>query len=199
MPPKQGSLWTTRRKLAGNLIPAVASFPLLFLAIRQVAADPFSPLVVLYGCGFLVVGWFVLNLTGGTGNGRLSRTLALRLVAEGMVAPEPGKFVGFARPAYSGLLDPHEDVGFLYLGASEVEFVGSLLRFGLARSQVTGVRFRPNIHSWLGLGRWVSIEGKDGDRVVRLLVEPRCKRTLLGNRRHGERLAAEIRSWLAEG
>ena len=45
------------------------------------------------------------------------------------------------------------------------------------------------------LGRWVSLEGKSGGKEIRLLIEPRERTTLLGNRLYGTRLLHRLKKW----
>jgi hypothetical protein len=65
----------------------------------------------------------------------------------------------------------------------------------LLKSEVQGVRYRPNVHTALGLGRWVSVEAKQNGKPVRLLIEPRESNTLLANRRLGKELRTRIEEW----
>jgi hypothetical protein len=60
------------------------------------------------------------------------------------------------------------------------------------------VRFRANVHTVIGLGRWISIEGFADGKPIRLLIEPRERPQLLGNLRYSKRLAQRIRRWASE-
>ena len=64
------------------------------------------------------------------------------------------------------------------------------------KDQIKGVRFRPNVHTMVGLGRWVSVEATAAGKPIRLLVEPREKRTMLGNKRYGKALRTRLEAWL---
>jgi hypothetical protein len=90
-------------------------------------------------------------------------------------------------------------VGFLLIYPDKVEFFGGHVRVSLRRSDTKQVRFRPNPHSWVGLGRWVSLEAEQNGQSVRLLVEPRERATLLGNRALGARLRTKLASWVISG
>ena len=93
------------------------------------------------------------------------------------------------------MLDAHEDLGFLFLDETSVEYIGESHHVTISRKDVTGVRYRPNFHSTLGLGRWVSIEAIHQGKPVRVLVEPREASTLLGNRKRGTELKKKIEEW----
>ena len=101
-------------------------------------------------------------------------------------------FVGCSSPRHFGVLDAHENVGFLILD-EDLRVVCENTTLRLPRSQIVEVRLRPNVHSWLGLGRWVSVEGEG----IRLYLEPRNARTLLANRRASGPLLERIRRWRA--
>ncbi|HRK20399.1 MAG TPA: hypothetical protein PLX06_01235, partial [Fimbriimonadaceae bacterium] len=58
------------------------------------------------------------------------------------------------------------------------------------------VRLRPNPHSWAFLGGWVSVEGKLEGEPVRMLLEPRERPTLWGNRRLRGAFKNRIEKWL---
>ncbi|MFQ3587158.1 MAG: hypothetical protein SNJ76_05790 [Fimbriimonadaceae bacterium] len=131
-------------------------------------------------------------------NEAMRRESEARLAARGGDKPGERYFVGFARPSYTGLLDPHEDVGFLIVHADRLEFLGERHDLVVDRSRIESIRFRRSIHSWVGLGRWVSIEGAIEGKPFRMLVEPREMGTLRANRRFGSRLRKRLQDWLAE-
>lgn len=159
--------------------------------------DPFAmPAIALFGA-FPVVGWLALNFFGFHGNGWMRRELARRLGFTGSRGPER-YFVGIARPSFRSALDAHEDVGFLNLHNDRLEFVGETLRLTFPREDVRNVRFRMNPHSWVLLGRWISVEGVAGDRPIRLSLEPRERATLLGNLFFSEKLIARLREWATQ-
>ena len=191
MRPGADRVWTTGRKWAGNLVPFLFALPFaawgLWTIARDRAATP--PGLLLLGAGVLV-GWIALSLFGFWGNATMRRLLAARLLPTG-----PHWFVGFASPKFAGLLDAHEDVGFLLFGDEELIFAGDSRRVALPRAAVVRVVFRPNVHTLVGLGRWTSVEGLVDGTPVRMLLEPRERATMLGNLRLSGRLRREIVAW----
>ena len=195
MPSGTDKVWTAGRKWAGNIVPFLFALPFaawgIWTIVRDRAASPSS--LVWLGFG-IVVGWVALSLFGFWGNGTMRRLLSARLL------PEDGSwFVGFASPKFAGLLDAHEDVGFLILGKDELTFAGDSRRVELPKDCVVRVVFRPNVHSLVGLGRWVSVEGVVKGQPVRMLLEPRRKPTMLGNLLLSGQLKAEIEAWRKGG
>lgn len=186
-----GGVWTTERKLLGNLIPFLFALPFAGWGIWTIARDR---AVTPAGVGWLAfgtfVGWIALALFGFWDNGKMRRLLDARINA-------PGKrwFVGFASPKFAGLLDAHEDVGFLIFGKDDLLFAGDSRRVELPKDCVVRVVYRPNVHTAVGLGRWVSVEGVVKGQPVRMLLEPREKSTMMGNLLYSKRLKAEIEEW----
>lgn len=181
----------------GNLIPIALALPFAAVGVWRLLqtgptlGDGFAWIVAMP-----VVGWLAVNLFGHFENGAMRDAMRARLVKENVDLGDSRTFVGFARPGRSGLLDPHEDVGFLVMRTDELEFVGETHRVCVPRSAVVRIRFRPNIHTWVGLGRWVSVEGTLEDTPIRLLVEPRERSTLLGNLMVSGTLRNRLRAWL---
>ncbi|MFZ4507630.1 MAG: hypothetical protein ACOYON_08045 [Fimbriimonas sp.] len=190
----QGTIWNARRRALGNLIPflfwAPPNIAGLVLILR--GGDPLGPGLWLMAAG-LVTGGIALNIFGFWDSASMRAELAAHLGSMGLDLKE-ATFVGFASPAHAGLIDAHEDVGFLVLG-TDLTFVSEVRTVTLLRSQIKVVRFRSNIHSLLGLGRWVSVEGTMATGPFRLLIEPREKPTLLANRRFGVELRTRIEAW----
>lgn len=199
MPPTEGLVWTTSRKAAGNVLPLLLALPVLVPAIGVFGSKGASVELILWVAAFLVAAWFFLAVFGYAGNGSLKREMARRLHIERPFDRTPRYFVGFARPVYKSALDPHEDVGYLILHEDRLEFWGSLHRAIIERRDVTGVRFRANTHTLVGLGRWVSVEAVVEEKAVRLLVEPRERWTLLGNFLFSKKLLKVLREWQSEG
>ena len=131
--------------------------------------------------GGQVVGWLALNLFGLFENGRIRRDSMRNLTLRRPPAPGPVVFVGCASSKHHSMLDAHEDVGFLAFGPQELEFIGDEKRMRILREQINNVRFLPNVHTIVGLGRWVSVEATINGLPVRLLLEPRERNTLMGN------------------
>ncbi|HTQ11773.1 MAG TPA: hypothetical protein VMI31_17055 [Fimbriimonadaceae bacterium] len=189
-------VWSSRAKWAGNLIPVAFMAPFAIAGILlMVSLHQINALGVALCLLSLVAGWLAVNRFGLFGNERLRRQIQTRVLGESGRDASKGIFVGFARPAFVGLLDAHEDLGFLFLDQDELAFIGEVHQATVRRQDVLGVRFRANVHSTLGLGRWVGIEAIHKGKRVRLLVEPREAKTLLGNRKRGTQLRREIIDW----
>ncbi|GMV88309.1 MAG: hypothetical protein AMXMBFR81_12400 [Chthonomonas sp.] len=175
----------------GNVVPTLLFLPgfAAGLVLILLTGDPLG-LGLWLLVGSFAVGWLAVNALGLYGNQAMRTELSARV---GLSA-SGGDFVGFARPAYRSGLDPHEDVGFLVLGREGLRFAGDSLQVELPWAAVERVRLRPNIHSLLGLGGWVSIEGSLDGAPVRMLVEPRNHNTLWANSRERRALAQRILS-----
>ena len=188
---KTDRVWTAERKWLGNGVPFLCGLPFAAWGLWTVARDRnVSPASL----GWLVlgtaIGWVALSFFGLWGNATMRRLLTARLHPKGDF-----RFVGFASPKFAGLLDAHEDVGFLIMGKDELLFLGDSLRVELPKDCVVRVAFRPNVHSVVGLGRWVSVEGVVKGKPVRMLLEPRERPTMLGNLRASGRLRRDIEGW----
>lgn len=187
------TVWTSRRKWLGNLIPAsIWLVPTAAGIIWSIRQDNFLGIGLIGVIIGLVAGLLAVNFFGLFENEAMKRTLEIRLRARGEFPKDSICFVGFARPEYSSMLDPHEDVGFLELRPNELRILGESLQIEISKSEVKEIRFRPNVHSIFGLGRWISIETEQS----RLLIEPRQLRTLRKNLRFGRSLRAELEAWL---
>ena len=196
MPQVSSEVWTSRRKWMGNLLPALFFLPPATLGILWMHRH-----WAIFGAGLwyvvagVVAGWIGLNLFGLFGNAFMRRELKRELTAKGIDFSDPHFFVGFARPRFFSVLDAHEDLGFLFLREQELEFVGEVHRLSLPRAQVRSIRFRPNVHTWVGLGRWISVEGEVKEARVRLNIEPRERNYLLLNLLDGKRVKRALESW----
>jgi hypothetical protein len=140
--------------------------------------------------------WLLVNIAGAFENPRLKRELLRRIEAKEIKLNGNAVFVGFARPSYTGLLDPHEDIGFLSLNEGSASFHGETVDLVVSADEIEKVRYRFNAHTLACLGRWVSIEGKSGNTPFRMLVEPREKRTLIGNMLFAKSVKKQIEAWL---
>lgn len=145
-----------------------------------------------------IVGWIAVNFLGLYQNRAMHKEMEMRLRSERPNPPYRRYFVGMATPVFRGILDPHEDVGFLLLQPDKIEFFGERIRVEIARAEVKQIRVRPNVHSLIGLGRWVSIEAEVEGKEARLMVELRQRPTLLGNLLMSRTLVKKLRKWLAE-
>lgn len=193
MPP---TVWTARRKWLGNLIPGAFWFvPTLAGVIWCVATDRYvGPGLWLVVAG-LGIGWFALSRFGLYDNMKMREEFLAACKARGIQPKGEVFFVGYASPRHSSMLDAHEDVGLLIVDPGILSYVGELEDLQIRRDSVIQVRFRPNVHSLVGLGRWIAVDYLDGEERKRLLVEPRDKRSLLANRRHGKYVIAKLRAW----
>lgn len=196
MPQPSRPVWTLWRQLVGNLLPLAVSAPLMVLGVRQAILNGLTPESLFLMAGFVVAAWIATNFLGPCGGWGLKSEIGRRLHQVRPFDKTEKHFVGFAKPGGPSLLDPHQDVGYLILHPERLEFFGGHTQVELSREDVQVVRYRPNPHSWLGLGRWVSVEGTSGGVQVRLLVEPRERPTLLGNRKYSSKLAARLKDWL---
>lgn len=198
MPGQEKPLWTTGRKLVGNLMPLIVVVPFLVLGTKEALEKGLTPTLALWLFLLLFCGWLTVGLLGLPFNRFFKKEMALRLHKQHPFDPRPKFFVGFARPAFKGLLDAHEDIGFVMLGDEEIEFVGEHRHFKMQKSAITRIRYRTNPHTWLLLGRWVSVEGTNDGHEVRMLLEPREKATLFGNFIFSARLSDRLNMWLKE-
>ncbi len=184
-------VWTTGRKWAGNIMPFLCWLPFAGVGIYAMARDrsvtPFGVELLVAGT---VAGWVGISVFGFWGNATMRRQLAARIKDKG-----ERWFVGFATPKFSGVLDAHEDVGFLIFGKDVLLFAGDSLRVEMPKDAIVQVRFRANVHTIVGLGRWVCVEGIVQGKPVRMFIEPRERRTMLGNLRLSGKLRKEIEAW----
>ncbi|HWD41908.1 MAG TPA: hypothetical protein VG944_23915 [Fimbriimonas sp.] len=189
------TVWTPARKWLGNLIPAAVWTAFAAYGLYQIVQ---TKQLVGQGLIFLIIatvaGWIALNFFGFYQNGRMRRRLTIILGKDGAL-PADRVFVGFASPKYTGLLDAHEDVGFLCFLPDKLVFIGENRTLEVGKGEIQKVQFRPNVHTMVGLGRWISIEGAKQDVPIRLLIEPRERNTMLGNLRFGPNLRRKIVAW----
>jgi len=193
------TVWTARRKALGNVIPLLFWLPLTLagIAVAVVREEVLGTGLWLIVAA-TVVGWLALNQFGFYQNGRMRRELERLMRAKGEDLSADRTFVGFASPRYHGLLDAHEDIGFLRILPDRLRFVSENRVLEVPKEDIREVRYRPNVHTIVGLGRWISVEGTAEGRPIRLLVEPRERGTMLGNLRYGPKLRAKLRRWLKE-
>lgn len=192
-------VWTNQRKLMGNLIPGLLSLPPAALGLWWMYSREriWGPGLLIFAVSPLLA-WVLVNYLGLFGNESMKTALHKRLHAAKPRLADVHYFVGIATPKHASFLDPHEDIGYIVLHQDALEFFGDYLNLSIAKSQIVSVTFRPNIHSVIGLGRWVSVEGKMDERPIRLNVELREKPSLLGNLLLSKGLRDRIRSWMQE-
>jgi len=170
-----------------NLIPALVFVPVFAAGLFLFQQEKLAQSVGFFVAS-IVIGVFAVNLLGLFQNRKMHAEL--KPLFHGR--QEPNWFVGIGKPGGVGALDPHQDLGFLLLTKTSIEFVGESARYTIPYCDVIGVGFKMNAHSMLGLGRWVAIEGKHDGKPFMLLVEPRTHPTILQNKKEGSRLASEI-------
>ena len=199
MPGDNRSVLTTGRKLTANVLPLLLTTPLLVAAFFEYNSNKFSVLFYILLAGFPLVTWLAVNLIGLLGNAGMRDEISRRMHEKRPFDQNERYFVGFASPGYKNALDSHEDVGFLTVFEDHLEFYGGENEAVIPLSAVKGVTFRKNPHSWALLGRWVSVEAEIEGKPIRLLVEPREKATLLGNRAFSVQLRERLESWAKGG
>jgi hypothetical protein len=183
----------------GNFFPLLVSAPFAVLSVMSYRPETgFIGKTMYFGIAFVVVAWLFTNFFGYWQNGMMRRELAQRLDRERPGGEKTRRFIGYARPRYKGVLDAHEDVGYLIFHSDKLEIFGDHQKIEILPSTITELRFRGNIHTWVGLGRWISIEGLLEGTPIRLMVEPREKATMMGNLLYSSALKREIEAWWRE-
>lgn len=191
-------VWTGFRRWMSNLAPLLVVAPLPPAALWLHGQGRATEALYVWGASPIVF-WLSINFLGLFQNEKMKRVLRPPLRAAYPKKVKEATFAGFARPKYRGPLHPHEEVGWLLLHPDRIEFFGESQKHSLRRGEIAGAKFLWNVHSLLGLGRWICIEGRLKGKRVRMLVEPRERRTLLGNRLLAKRLLKEIREWAKGG
>jgi hypothetical protein len=197
--PKRQRVWTSARKLMGNLIPGLIALPTAIVGITFMVTR-----AEIIGRGFWMfctsplLGWLAMNWFGLNGNEAMKKEIALRLKAARPKLADPCMFVGIATPKYASLLDPHEDVGYLILYPERLEFYGDNINLSVDKRDISSIVFRANPHTLVGLGRWISIEGRVSEQPIRLQVELRERRTLMGNMMLSGSLKHRLVEWLRQ-
>jgi len=187
----RSEVWTSYRKLMANLVPALFFVPVFAAGLMLYQRGLQSWAIVCMGVS-LIVGVLAVNRFGLFQNAQMMREMQQLL---GRV-PVTELFVGLGRPGSVGILDPHDDLGWLIVHPEKLEFIGEKGRYEIGKGEVIGVRYRPNVHSVLRLGRWVSVEAKRGGKPLRMLIEPRNRPTHLQNRAESARLFSALQEWL---
>lgn len=207
MRPLKERVWTPYRRAMGNLLPALPTVLPMAVGVALILKTGviFGPGLAIAALG-PVLGWFCMNLFGLFQNEAMKARLARQLLSEAALKQEslqgsaqPSErplFVGMARPGYTSVVDPHEDLGFLILHPERVEFRGEKYKISLSREQVSQIARRPNAHTYLGLGGWISLEGVSDGKPVRLQIEPRERSTLRGNVNLSRSLHRRLQAWL---
>lgn len=186
---KRAEVWSTYRKLMANLVPALAFVPVFAIGLMLYQRGQHTA-ALAFLIASPIVGLVAVNFLG------LYQNSQMKLELRGLLGKEDAEpiFVGFSRPGSISALDPHDDLGWLVVGTRSVKFFGEKGAYDLPWSDIRAVRFRPNVHTLLGLGRWISFEGLKDGKQLRMMVEPRVHSTLLANKREGARLLRKLRA-----
>ncbi|MDX2066740.1 MAG: hypothetical protein SFX74_13470 [Fimbriimonadaceae bacterium] len=198
-PPNAGdraTIWTERRKWMGNLIPMTAWLPFTGIGIFHLVQDPtnLDPIWSWLLAG-VAAAWLMVNFFGLFENGKMQSELRRKLEFRRVKVPADAIFVGMSTPSFSSLLDTHEDVGFLAIGDDAVEFMGEHRRIRIGRDEVRRIRSRANIHTFIGLGGWICIDGVTDGKAIRLQVEPRVRSIMIANVLGRRALRGRLETW----
>lgn len=168
-------IWTTRRKVMGNLIPALCCLPFLGSALWIY----FTTGKAAWGflAAFPISGWVALNLFGLAGNQAMRTQLARRYAAEN--GPLKGRFWfgGIARPGYRNVWDPHEDIALILEHDDRMEIYGEHLSANVMLRDLKKVGKKPNPHTFMLIGGWITLETD----TATWLFEPRTTDFLIVN------------------
>jgi len=192
----QKPVWTLGRQIMGNVVPLSLALPLLGLGLGMMylSGRIFSPGLGLVALS-IIVGWLMTNFFGLYENHIMKQQMAWRLNAALKDLPTRRYFVGVATPSFKGMLDPHEDVGYLLIFRDRIDYHGEKMRLSLKRSEIRGFERRPNIHTLIALGGWLSILAERDGKAIELKVEVRERPTLRANRRLTRLLFSRLRQW----
>lgn len=189
-------VWTFRRQLLGNLIPLILPGPIGLVGIGLVLARPAS---FWLGIGLILLacvsGWFSLSYCGLFENQKMKLEMTWRFRHAKLPAAQRRYFVGVASPGYRGVLDPHEDVGFLLIYPDRLEFFGEKASFQLPRDAMSQISRKVNIHSFVFLGGWIAVRGVLNGKEVELRIEPRIYQSMWSNRRAAAKIMKRLNSW----
>ncbi|MEQ1823281.1 MAG: hypothetical protein ABL949_12280 [Fimbriimonadaceae bacterium] len=189
-------VWTFRRQLMGNLIPLIIPTPIGLAGIAIILIRPNAlalGIATILASGF--IGWICLSLWGLFENRKIKQEMTWRFRHANLPIAQRRYFVGVASPGFKGILDPHEDVGFLLVYADRLEFFGEKTNFKVARADVSEIAKQPNIHSFVFLGGWISVRGTLNKVPVELRFEPRIHQSLLANKIAAPKIAKRLRTW----
>lgn len=178
-----------------NLVPMCVAAPLPAAAIAVQMRDPLGFMWIYLLGATPVMLVFTINFFGLYQNRTLRGEMLSLLTKKYPDETARSVFVGFSRPNRRSAIHHHEDIGWLIMRADAIEFLGETKKYSIPRSDITAIRLAWNINTIFGLGRWVSIEGRLGGKAIKMLVEPRERRTMLGNFRFAKTLMTTLRSW----
>jgi len=196
--PDAEKIWTWRRQLTGNILPLIPGLPFLVIGFYTMCHQQ-----KFLGWGLLIFSlgvattWISLNWLACYASRGLQLEFDIWYQSKIAELPKERYFVGFAQPNYSGILDPHQDIGFLALGESNLIFLGEKFHLSFPKSTIKEVKFKWNPHSIVGLGRWICVQGTSDSMDFHLKIEPRSESTLLADKRASSILRNRIQNWAA--
>lgn len=143
----------------------------------------------------LLVGLVVFHFTGLWDNAKMREALRERYRAEPLWEDGHRFFVGFASASYEGLLDPHQDVGWLLLTGSRLVFLGDRFQFDFALTDIYRLERGFSAHTLLGSG-WQLLRGAREKREFVLRFESRDADRVFGLCAANRHLERALRAWL---
>jgi hypothetical protein len=149
-----------------------------------------------------IVWYFLRDFLAPLGYGEVRRQLAAALEREGL-SPEilGGTFVGFGPHGESRYYEGHTiwDVGFLFLDAGSLVYVGDQTRFRLRREEIAGVRLGAGPPSWQSTPN-LYVDWRDAQGEPRtFFFRGSGRATLTAIHRATRRLAERLDSWRRTG
>lgn len=195
----QRPVWTLHRQVMGNLVPLIVAGPMMAVGlwIMYRTGKLNGPGLWLIA-GAIVIGWVMLNILGLYENAAMKQQMTWRLANAQKDLPSRRFFVGVATPNFRGMLDPHEDVGFLLIYPDRIDFFGEKMRVSIRKSEIEGFGQRMNIHSTIALGGWVVVRAQRDGKPLELKIEMRERPHLRANRGLNRLLLKRLRRWLSE-
>ncbi len=183
------SVWTTRQKILGNLLPGIPALGAALWAYYHWL--PQGRIVALLMMAVVATGvqLVALNYLGFVGNARMRAQIAKK---HGLY-PSQGFFVGYAPEGYVDIWDTHKDIGFLILQAEGLVFRGDTESFVIPWSEILSVELRKNVHSTVGLGGWVWVRTAQGA----FGIEPRTRPTLLASKKDRPEILGQIQKYVS--
>jgi|CXWL01.1.fsa_nt_gi hypothetical protein len=179
----------------GNLLPFLIASPFAIYGIMRAlsAKNWFALEAIASFFAALFVAYIAVNFLGLASNRKMRMELFRRYAK--IEDSDLGWFVGIATPGYISVWDPHEDIGFMKLAAEHLVFQGDSKKLEIPRNSIRRITKKANPHSYLLLGGWIAIDGILDHKPIRLLIEPREKDNMLGNKRKAKQTLKEIQAW----
>ncbi len=177
----------------GNLLPGILSVPALVGGLILFRLDdPFNSLPLLLMFGSSVVGWLLINCLGLYDNSTMRTELGRRLDRDLGAEPRRQIFIGYSKPKFRSILDPHENVGFLIIEPDKWILFGEQAKRIILTKDILEVSWRKNTHSSILLGGFLRLDYRDSTGIQTVNIESREKGTLLANRKVTRALVKEF-------